>query len=100
MNKKVKLPLLALAAMLLFTPLAANARSHWRFSIGIGTPAYGYADPYYAPYYPYYAPYSYTPYYPYTNFGFYGGRGYYGYPRFEHHEFEHRGPFHGRRGRR
>ena len=96
MLKKIGLPMLALAGMLVFAaPPKADARV--RFGIGIGGPVYtapvpaypyGYAAPYAygpnyyaapAPVYPYdygYAPYAYPYYGGGVSFGFGGGHGY------------------------
>jgi hypothetical protein len=81
------------AMLLLLTPQAASARSHWSFYAGV-TPTYTYVQPY--PYYysaPYYtAPYYYYGYPPYSSY-------YYMYPRHEWghmwrgHEFHEHGRY-------
>jgi hypothetical protein len=71
--KRLGISMVLLCAMLLLlTPQAASAKSHWSFYAGV-TPTYTYVTPY--PYGPYYAsPYYYYP--PYSSY-------YYMYPRNE-----------------
>lgn len=99
MLKKIGIPLLMLAAMLILIP-APQAKAGVRFGVAVGGPAVVVGGPaYVAPapgYYPAY-PYS-APVYvaPYVNWGW-GGRGYVGGPgRFVGHAFAGRG-FRGRR---
>jgi len=96
MLKRLSIPVIALALLLMLCPVQANARVHWGVYVGPTYPAYPYVAPY--PYYPYsnyyVAPYQAYPYapayaYPYGGYGYglgftWGGHHY-------HHDYGHYG---------
>jgi hypothetical protein len=74
MLKKLGIPILAVAAILLITPPHANAAV--RFGVYVGAPVYSY------PAYTYYTPYYYS--YPAYSYYSYPAYSYYAYPRYSY----------------